>query len=550
MAFLQDVPALFADGCIVLPVLIFVGTFILFAYFKGPKDSKRHKNQEFIDKNRAIITLGVPSSSHSTISWLLQARADANKGIKRVFGLNNSFTTASKDFRLAFTDTVRTHLKKKNVDYNDVVKTARTVISRKLSEERRAHINGSVPVALLVQNLTFKVALSVLFKRYVDVNRMDNSRVDAVTEQTNRLWLAIKNSDITQVADFTNQESLKKNLKEMLGTDPASYPKHDAESIRKVTVDDPSKDKPMNRIIPAYEAIWRVVLLGYLDCQRHLYHADDPNRMHHEVFGPALTALTSFLQNPTDDGTAHRYNIQPYDALSSFHAHDIAKEALRLYPSTKSVYRQRGWWQEIKRVICARVIYIPWNQKMRASVEKMHRLADGVWADRGCTDSRGDMVQEQRFWPRRWLRPQSALSKAAYVPFAVGPTQCSAYGTGFGPKIVAILIGVLAEKLHGFQIADTEPLEDSLREAEALPSGRENLNRWRVYFSSSPVTSSVDLPEIDDFMLHTGTNEQQSPEQVGSKIGFGESLDEEHDEQSTTENTGAVTPHEPTNESS
>lgn len=95
--------------------------------------------------------------------------------------------------------------------------------------------------------------LHVLFG--VDPSEINLDEARTATDAINRLWIQSKNDDI--IPSLHDQTALNSALKKLL---PKEYPCD-------------STANPLNLIMPAYETLWRVVLLTFvsISCQ-----ADDP----------------------------------------------------------------------------------------------------------------------------------------------------------------------------------------------------------------------------------------------------------------------------------
>lgn len=184
---------------------------------------------------------------------------------------------------------------------------------------------------------------------------------------------------------------------------------------------------------------------------------------------PSRQALEAFLANP--DMPRPVIELQHCDLDLSFTAFDITKEALRLYPSAKSVYRS-----------------VPNSdtdllEMQVADVETLHRLSEGVFLNPELRNSSGNVVPVEQFYPGRWLRSQSELAQEAYIPFGVRPLECPAKKE-FGERMLAVLIGTLVMGLDGYEVYDTVVEENSLRDDKTLPAGRMDLGRWVVLLTN------------------------------------------------------------------
>ncbi len=211
---------------------------------------------------------------------------------------------------------------------------------------------------------------------------MDEGHISTITESINKLWIQSKGTG-------TPVESDKHDLEEAL-----------AQVTRQKKPSKPSEN-PMNLILPAYETLWRVVLSGFLQVTFV------------KGVSPTLRpVLARFLANPT-------MKTRKEDSGASAVSVDfIAREALRLYPSVKRVYREFDMSNE------------KGPQKVAADIETCQRSKE-LWGS-----------DAERFNPSRW----SNLSNAAedsFMAFGVSPFLCPAKAD-FGPMLIGILVAAFA----------------------------------------------------------------------------------------------------------
>lgn len=163
-------------------------------------------------------------------------------------------------------------------------------------------------------------------------------------------------------------------------------------------------DSPLNLIMPAYETLWRVVLSGFL--QVTFVEGVDPT---------LRSVLARFLANPILTGMKERGHDPEASAVS---ADQIAKEALRLYPSVKRVYRQ------------FRMDNRAGPENVAADIESCQRT-EALWG-----------ADAQHFVPSRWINA-SKEAKESYMAFGVSPFLCPAKDN-FGPMSIGILVAAFA----------------------------------------------------------------------------------------------------------
>ena len=396
--------------------------------------SKADQNAKFIHECRDLISARTPLNPHPTDDEICAARTEANKGVARVFGLENSFTAHHHSgTRANFTKLTKRGMRK--IDWESVTQVAKTAIGTELGNAaalaRAGETSIEVPLAPLVRRFTFKMALTaVLQKELAQLN--DAKQIETATHEINRLWIEIKNADdVMKLKPFAEQTVLRSALSSI-------FPD--------VNLDDKAKN-PMNLIIPSFEAMWRVAMLGFLSCQVSHFPCLNSSvltrRPQHHVFGPAhaadakaetfdpcAAAIRYFLHDASQPFARpfdpHRNTDVPYGARMHFNAYALALETLRLYPSSKSIYRSlRSPSSPHKPAI------------HRVPVNRLHTLRDGVWYDNDLVDKSGKIVPPERFWPRRWMRPQGALARLAYVPWAAGEGYWPSR-EGFERKMVAV----------------------------------------------------------------------------------------------------------------
>lgn len=133
---------------------------------------------------------------------------------------------------------------------------------------------------------------------------------------------------------------------------------------------------------------------------------------------------------------------------------NTGQEGLRLFPSSKSIYRARSLSENDDAVVSA-------------NISSLHR-DPAIWGP--------DALQ---FRPHRFdeLTP---LQKQAYMPFGLGPHLCPAYH-GFGERMILMLVAVLSERLGSDKTSilfnDVGLDIDSNRE---LPAGRNDMEEWII----------------------------------------------------------------------
>lgn len=235
--------------------------------------------------------------------------------------------------------------------------------------------------------MCLKIILHVLFE--LDPLRLDDRKISNITEGINNLWIQSKGIGMPVESD-------KHDLQEAL-----------AQVIPQMERSIPCKN-PLNLILPAYETLWRVVLSGFLQ----VTFVDGGSPILRSV-------LARFLANPTI--TARKEPVHGPEA-SGVSVDLIVKEALRLYPSVKRVYRQFHMKNRER------------PENIAADIEACQRT-EALWG-----------ADAERFVPSRWNHA-SDEAKNSYMAFGVSPLGCPAKGE-FGPMMIGILMAAFAGHVH------------------------------------------------------------------------------------------------------
>lgn len=235
--------------------------------------------------------------------------------------------------------------------------------------------------------MCLKIILHVLFD--LDPLGLDDRKISNITEGINNLWIQSKGTGMPVESD-------KHELQEAL-----------AQVIPQMERSIPCKS-PLNLILPAYETLWRVVLSGFL--QVTFVHGVSPI---------LKSVLARFLANPTITARTERVHDPETSTVS---VDLIVKEALRLYPSVKRVYRQFHMEKRER------------PENIAADIEACQRTKALWGADAEC------------FVPSRWNHA-SYEAKKSYMAFGVSPLGCPAKGE-FGPMMIGILMAAFAGHVH------------------------------------------------------------------------------------------------------
>ncbi|OMP85164.1 hypothetical protein BK809_0000263 [Diplodia seriata] len=344
--------------------------------------------------------MGCPSGKISLPSQL-QARALPNKKLQIAFGIDNAFTTTDIHWYKEFRRLSESHLRMSTSQWRSVAKTARQIAI----DGVRCH-PGSISLSPLVQTLTLKISLHLFFG--VDATtRTNDSNICFIAAEINRIWLASKQQQQTQ--PWHTNPALHAALR-------AAIPDRDPLAPRA---------NPMNLILPSYETMWRVVLRCLVEVRFRPHAAAAPRWR---------SALATFLA----DASPHVFNeevVVPADG-QAVSAAAVAKEALRLYPPTRRVYRDLP----------------PPVGGVAADVEALHRRSHGRSGGSSGRDSSAGAAHDLcTFRPERWVGGGTGDGDAdvlgPFMAFGGARFLCPA-GAAFGPMMVGVLVGALLEGLR------------------------------------------------------------------------------------------------------
>ncbi|GAW11533.1 hypothetical protein ANO14919_008800 [Xylariales sp. No.14919] len=368
----------------------------------------------------------------TTIDQRLKLRSKPNARLNLTFKLSNSFTTSDQRVHQEFLNRARHAISP--VHRSSWAKIG--VLTQEILKLSRKHFDDAppyIPLASFVRVVVFSIELHVLFK--IDPSNIDLGEARKATTAINRLWIQSKNPN--SIPSLYNQRVLEDALERLL---PNEFHRED-------------RTHPLNLIMPAYETLWRVVLLTFVS----IAHRNEDSQTTDELQKAVENVPQCFDQK----------NDAEMRALA------IAKEGLRLYPPTKRIYRATSTTDGENGVVAA-------------NVEKVHRDSQ-VWG--------ADALQFKPTRFHNWRRegtsmaPEQAtrsnidveyLRGLSYFPFGVGGHPCPA-SRGFGEKMIALLVVELTRhfgtrqkgsKIH-FGNAEVQKKVSAL-----LPSGREDMENW------------------------------------------------------------------------
>ena len=318
---------------------------------------------------------GYASGDRNTIP-AVESRAGPNQRLVKAFDIDNPFTTKDDEKRKSFTAEARAKLSTvKEEDWKRIAGHADAILQHGLRGKQCC-------LDSLVRSISLKITLHTMFK--LDPMNMKDESIEEITSSINDLWVESKEQGEPSA-------STKNKLTRALA---GIFP----------DVELSGKENPLNFILPAYETLWRVVLSGFIEV----------------VFRDGAlpdwkSELVRFLAEPT------KGKLKSASNDTSVSVESIINEALRLYPSTKSVYRE--FRMESKKT----------TDIVVADIEKCHRLPS-IWG-----------INADKFDPSRW-KNMEAKAWEAFMPFGYVKFTCPAKST-YGPMVIAVLVAALAKNI-------------------------------------------------------------------------------------------------------
>ncbi|KAI2782756.1 hypothetical protein F4815DRAFT_443274 [Daldinia loculata] len=388
--------------------LIFRTSYYLFT--KQQRSSSSNNVQSILD-HRAVASFGVLQDR--CLQNRLIARAIPNGRLIDVFGIDNPFTTTSVIIYRRFIQKVGPGLHgTKPEKWLKFFKAASTTLDLILLQFRG--VRYSLPLADLARQLVFISILHSFFD--VDPKNVNLDDVGIATSSINFLWVHSKTAP--QWYPLGRRVVLEVALQQIL---PDKFPCS-------------AEDHPLNIIIPAYETMWRVVL---------------------------LTFVSAGFRN-VDQETADQFRKVIERVPKCFKGKKSKDEGLRLYPPTKRIYRAVPTESQSPP-------FFTYDEKI-ADIENCHRDPN-IW------------INPEQFRPSRFLPEEfTDAMKEAYLPFSIAPHRCPAADT-FAPHAIIILVVVLAKGLGTLESGSNVRFGNARLDGDRsalLPSGRLDMEDWRL----------------------------------------------------------------------
>lgn len=360
----------------------------------------------------------------------LTSRAFPNERLVRAFGINNAFTTTDGKYARAFRAAAVEKIKMEDSDWKRIAAFAERLVRGSLSESGPDYLDTSLDS--LVQCIALRLALHILFG--LDPLELNGGLIKGLAEAINDSWVQSKSAapDAARLghnAKMTLKDALT-NLFPEFG--PGSSP----------------QDNPLNYILPAYETLWRIVLLCFIEVSFRQHRQAETVQWR--------KILEIFLTYPTQAAFEKSMTSDSGQSVSVSH---IVNEGLRLYPPTRRIHRM----YHLKGLLCKPEILV-------ADIEKMQR-DPGIWND------------PLTFKPSRWLKIGED-ARSAFMPFGNKPFICPAQ-KDFGPRMIGVLVAALAAHIDpvGLELryhehcATEEPI---LGDDEKIFTDRDTYEYWRL----------------------------------------------------------------------
>ncbi|KAK8092257.1 uncharacterized protein PG998_015089 [Apiospora kogelbergensis] len=356
--------------------------------------------------NAARDTINFRRFNICTLGERLLLRALPNRRLTATFGINNAFTTSDPQV------------------YKNFIRYA----THPWDQHQQLHLTSTVRI------LCFVVILHFLFP---GAQKIDLQAARDVTEDINRLWVQSKSA--LDPVSKREQDRLVARIRQML---PTTEQVHNYTSFEE-------QANPLEIILPAYETLWRVVLLTYVHLAFRGISSDGPRVKTESLAREILAGLTTHLGTGTEEESTILM---------------ISKEALRLYPPTKRIYRATP--SELHTATSTPTPII-----VAADIESLHRDRF-IWGHNA-----------HDFFLPRMSQGLTQHQKDAYMPFGLAPHLCPA-SNKFGERMVAMLIGTLFDGLGTSGTGTTIEYGDGQLDGDrhaSLPTGREDAEGWHIF---------------------------------------------------------------------
>ncbi|KAF1350220.1 hypothetical protein BDV97DRAFT_369684 [Delphinella strobiligena] len=346
------------------------------------------------DCSQVLKARTLPGCSFENNLSPLESRAGPNQRLVTAFDISNCFVTSNAIVCSTFRSEASKLLRLEDEGWREM----RNLVAISL----KTHIPASqktVKVMPKVQFISMKLVLHALCGH--EGNPADDQRIYKLASEVNRQWIWSKKGDMSTGSRLPN---IKRTLGELLPEwKEAGFP---------------AAKNPLNLLLPGYETTWRVVLRGLIEVAfRDI-----------EMAGLYETVLKAFFDDPTQE---QLYNVRSKESGSGYRtmsASTIAKEALRLYPPTRRIYRR---YESAGGV----------TVNAAADIEALQRNVK-FWGDHASA-----------FDPSRWTFVTEEDERKDFFAFGSSPFPCIAKAAHpgmmpFGVGMVALLIGGLSAYIN------------------------------------------------------------------------------------------------------
>lgn len=230
-----------------------------------------------------------------TLGERLVIRALPNQRLIAAFGINNAFTTIDPWVHKRFVRYATELINRVNADneeWRHLSLLGQDILTRYIVESghdlgdqhRRLHLTSTV------RTLCFCVVLHFLFPGVED---FDLQAARSVTNDINHLW--VQSKDASRPVSRREQDRLVTKIRRMI---PATGQLYDLSGREE-------QSNPLNIILPAFETLWRVVLLTYVHIAFRGIGSDGPRVTTEALARDILADLPSHLcTGSVDESTA------------------------------------------------------------------------------------------------------------------------------------------------------------------------------------------------------------------------------------------------------
>ena len=234
---------------------------------------------------RVVRTRAIASFQGANRASWLEQRAIPNRRLVRAFGIDNSFTTTDINWHKTFLSEAQQKVQVQGDGWVELFKVAQQALHRARAYTRFEDQEGKhhVPLAKLVRIVTYITIINVLF--HVNPTDMVIEDVVTVTDMINELW--VQSKDCSRTAISAGDQFLQRTVLARL--------------LRNNAVFSNPRENPLNLIIPAYETMWRVVLLTFVSAGFRVF-----DRKTMDEFESIVESVPECLGNSEDSGNVRR----------------------------------------------------------------------------------------------------------------------------------------------------------------------------------------------------------------------------------------------------